>query len=349
MVCGQFDPDNPHLKSLIRHFLSDMSNWFPDKLLHTGADEINDAAWNFPNSTSDPAIFHSFSKKVANFQSFIHETVTKDLKKKWAIWDESVAPRGKGYGLSKKDVEEGGWSVPTDTVIFNWEFPVGKSADVDANSIAGEGYRQVVAFADRYYLDCGPQQWWCADKSSGRPLIHDWKSIYKFDPVEGIHNPETVIGAEVGTDPKLLPTHPPAALWTEAIKCYILDKWLWPRPAALGERLWSPSSTLHTTQTDKRINLFKERLKTLYGIESHALDYEGYLPVQYRVEWCDGYEKDEEVMRAQRGWRNWYYWDVGKPVGKGRGDRWEEWEWSLNGDYCWPARLYKPSDIACEA
>ena len=81
----------------------------------------------------------------------------------------------------------------------------------------------------RLYLDCGlgtptsPPNW-CAP-------LNNWTTIYLANPLETFNatsgDPSRLLGAEVAT-------------WSEHIVPSILDYVVWPRAAALAERLWSP-------------------------------------------------------------------------------------------------------------
>ncbi|MPC41686.1 Chitooligosaccharidolytic beta-N-acetylglucosaminidase [Portunus trituberculatus] len=98
-----------------------------------------------------------------------------------------------------------------------------------------KGYRLIFSNYDAWYLDCGFGAWvgegnnWCS------PYI-GWQKVYDNSPHQMALNltkstyANLILGGE-------------AALWTEQVDDHNLDAKLWPRGAALAERLWSNPAT----------------------------------------------------------------------------------------------------------
>lgn len=104
----------------------------------------------------------------------------------------------------------------------------GTSTDVTLQQLVQNGFRLIFSNHDRLYLDCGFSGWtsdglnWCSP-------YKNWQGIYdnRLDTlVGGPQNVHLALGAEV-------------TIWSEQIDPMNLDSRLWPRAAALAERLWT--------------------------------------------------------------------------------------------------------------
>lgn len=112
------------------------------------------------------------------------------------------------------------------------------------------GYRVIVSNKDAWYLDWG---FWGTTKYS------NWKRVYEA------RLPDASLGGEV-------------ALWTELIDEYSMDSLLWPRSAALAERLWSnPPTQDKTNWAEGRLLHWRKRVINVQGINAAAIT----------PEWCE--------------------------------------------------------------
>ncbi|KAH0552731.1 hypothetical protein KQX54_014551 [Cotesia glomerata] len=96
-------------------------------------------------------------------------------------------------------------------------------------------FQVIISNYDALYLDCGVEAWigegsnWCSPYKG-------WKKIYNNSPLNiarhhGVENKtHLILGGE-------------AALWTEQTDSTSVDPRLWPRSAALAERLWAEPET----------------------------------------------------------------------------------------------------------
>lgn len=127
-----------------------------------------------------------------------------------------------------------------------------------------------------WYLDCGPQVYWCANRDSSRNAIwHDFNKMYDYNPTKDITKRENIKGGV-------------AAAWSESIKLSTLDFVIWPRAAAVAERLWSPESTVRDDSTLVRVERFRAALINEIGISpAEVTDTVGKAPFFFRPEWCD--------------------------------------------------------------
>jgi hexosaminidase len=122
--------------------------------------------------------------------------------------------------------------LPKDSLIQSW-----RGADSLANS-ARLGYKTVLSAG--YYLD----------------LMYPASQYYAVDPLAGpsasltSEQQSNIIGGE-------------AAQWTEYVTPENLDNRLWPRAAAIAERLWSPASVTDLNSMYRRLAVVSRNLEWL--------------------------------------------------------------------------------------
>lgn len=104
--------------------------------------------------------------------------------------------------------------------------------DSTADQLLKMGYRVIMATRDTWYLDHG---FW------GDTAYHKWSQAYNSQLIGS----PGVVGGE-------------AAMWGELVDENNLDQKVWPRAAAVAERLWTNPSTNNTVQN--RMLEFRQRL-----------------------------------------------------------------------------------------
>jgi len=128
--------------------------------------------------------------------------------------------------------------TPKDVVIQSWR---GRDSLLDA---AKRGYRAMLS--NGYYID----------------LNQSAEQHYLVDPLEGIADKLTpeqtanILGGE-------------ATMWSEFTTPEIIDSRIWPRTAAIAERLWSPQQTRDVESMYLRLAVIEQRLQ-YWGIQSQA-------------------------------------------------------------------------------
>jgi hexosaminidase len=123
--------------------------------------------------------------------------------------------------------------VPKDIVIQSW-----RGADSLA-AAAKQGYRAILSKG--YYVDLG----WSAARH------------YAVDPMDGA-------AASLTTEQQKLILGGESCMWSEFVNPENIDSRIWPRTAAIAERLWSPQST-------KDVHSMYQRM----GAEAQRLEYIG--------------------------------------------------------------------------
>ena len=104
-----------------------------------------------------------------------------------------------------------------------------KSALID---VVKAGFRGILSDNDLWYLD---------------NLGVTWDEMYLNEPFEGITNTtqqDLILGGET-------------CMWGETVDVSDFEQTIWPRAAAVGERLWSPQSVTNVTSAKARIAYFR--------------------------------------------------------------------------------------------
>jgi hexosaminidase len=122
--------------------------------------------------------------------------------------------------------------VPKDIVIQSWRGPQSLAA------AAQQGYHGILS--NGYYLDLG----WSAARH------------YAVDPMSGP-------AAALSDDQKKLILGGESCMWSEYVNAENIDSRIWPRNAAIAERLWSPQSTTDPSVMYSRLDAISARLEWL--------------------------------------------------------------------------------------
>jgi hexosaminidase len=122
--------------------------------------------------------------------------------------------------------------VPKDIMIHSWRGPQSLAA------AAQQGYHGILS--NGYYLDLG----WTAARH------------YAVDPMSGA-------AATLTDDQKKLIFGGESAMWSEYVGPENIDSRVWPRNAAIAERLWSPQSVTDPASMYARLDVVSARLEWL--------------------------------------------------------------------------------------
>ena len=154
---------------------------------------------------------------------------TSDLQ---TYFNQRILPIVRKYGKTMV-----GWdeilhpSLPKDVVIQSWR---GNEAFY---SSVRQGYKAILSFG--YYID----------------LIQTASYHYQIDPIPDsvkftIEEKKRVLGGE-------------ATMWSELITPVTVDSRIWPRTAAIAERLWSPKSVTDTDEMYRRLDIVSLQLEAV--------------------------------------------------------------------------------------
>ncbi|KAI9202955.1 glycoside hydrolase superfamily [Polychytrium aggregatum] len=278
--CGQLDPTNYKAMCLVNDLVNEVGSWFEDPVLHVGHDEVNGRVYGkVPDNwdTFDPTVYTN--PVVQAFEKQFVPILAK-AKKQYAAWDDAATD----FGIEK--------IIPSNAIITQWQTGQDGTNGGKVNDIAAKGFTNIVVSpSSHYYLDCSPSVAWCM--SNPLPNIsynlpgyktltgqwHNWTMIYQYDPLSGVL-PANVPFVKGGF----------GSLWSETIKRHNLDRYVFPRMAAIAERLWSYTNAAYDpVATPRRLNRFRASLINELGIASADLDYLGNGEgTVFRTELCDG-------------------------------------------------------------
>lgn len=217
------DPTNPKTYEVLSSIFDEVCPLFRGSYFHIGGDENNGKEWN-----ANPAI-QQF-KKDNNFVN------NHDLQ---TYFNMKLIPILKKY--NKKLM---GWeeimteNMSKDAIIHAWRGTnEGQEAGGALIKAAKSGYNTVLS--NGYYID----------------LMLSLESHYLNDPLPKkiILSPEEkarVLGGE-------------AAMWSELVTPLNIDSRIWPRTAAIAERLWSDESVTDMNSLRKRLKTISFRLEEL--------------------------------------------------------------------------------------
>ncbi|XP_053606493.1 chitooligosaccharidolytic beta-N-acetylglucosaminidase [Plodia interpunctella] len=212
--CGQLNPANQVMYRVLRNLYRDIADMLPKpQLFHMGGDEVFIECWNSSQEIKSYMANKGFAINQEGFMRLWAEFHAKALQ----IWDEELVASG-----SKANESVMIWSSDLTMpdriqkylnknrfVIEVWE---PEESDV-LDQLIDLGYRVVDVPKDVWYLDHG---FWGATRYS------NWRRMYSHQP----RRHSQVLGGEV-------------AMWSEYVDSLALDGRVWPRTAAVGERLWS--------------------------------------------------------------------------------------------------------------
>jgi hexosaminidase len=213
------DPTRESTYKFLEKFLAEMAKLFPDAYFHIGGDEVNGKQWN-ANPKIQEFIHAHGMKNNQDLQAYFNTRLQKILAKNHKImvgWDEILRP-----------------DLPKTIVVQSWRGQASLAA------AAKLGYDGLLSYG--YYLD----------------LMWPAARHYAVDPM-AIVPASTPAAASDSTVP-LTPEEQSRILggescqWAEWVTPENVDSHIWPRNAAIAERLWSPPSVTDANSMYSRMN-----------------------------------------------------------------------------------------------
>lgn len=215
------DPTKESTYRFLDGFIGEMAKLFPDEYFHIGGDEVDSKEWN-QNVRIRAFMAKNHLANGAALQTYFNQRLVKIVSKHHKHmegWDEVLTP-----------------GLPKTVVIQSWR---GQESLWQA---AREGYQGILSAG--YYLD----------------LMQPASRHYAVDPMK--LPPETIEHLQEQNKP-IPPDLTPqqrkfilggeAAMWEEIATAENLDAKLWPRLAAIAERLWSPESVTDSASMYQRL------------------------------------------------------------------------------------------------
>ena len=217
------DPSNPKTYQLLSEIFDEVCPLFPGAYFHIGGDENEGKDWD-----ANPKIQEFMKKnKLANN----HELQT--------YFTMQLVPMLKKHGKQLMGWEEiMTKNMSKDAIIHSWRGPnEGMVAGQSLVDAVKKGYKTVLS--NGYYID----------------LMYPVASHYLNDPMPK--------GANLTAEEKARILGGEATMWTELATSTTIDSRLWPRTAAIAERLWSAEDITDLASMRKRLDVVSFRLEEL--------------------------------------------------------------------------------------
>ncbi|OAZ05168.1 beta-N-acetylhexosaminidase [Flavobacterium succinicans] len=217
------DPSNPKTYQLLSEIFDEVCPLFPGKYFHIGGDENEGKDWD-----ANPKIqeFMKRNKLVNN-----HELQT--------YFTMQLIPM-----LKKHQKELMGWeeimtkNMSKEAIIHSWKGPnEGVAAGSSLIAAATKGYKTVLS--NGYYVD----------------LVQGVESHYLNDPMPK--------NSSLSSEEKARILGGEATMWSELVTPETIDSRIWPRTAAIAERLWSDANVTDLVSMKKRLKVVSFRLEEL--------------------------------------------------------------------------------------
>ncbi|WP_040473884.1 beta-N-acetylhexosaminidase [Flavobacterium frigoris] len=217
------DPTNPKTYQLLGEIFDEVCPLFPGDYFHIGGDENNGKEWN-----ANPQI-QEF--KTENKMSSNHDLQT--------YFNMQLIPM-----LKKHNKKLMGWeeimteNMSKNAIIHAWRGTnEGQASGGSLAKAAKNGYQTVLS--NGYYID----------------LMLSIDKHYLNDPIPS--------NSTLSSEEKVKILGGEAAMWSELVTPLNIDSRIWPRTAAIAERLWSEADITDLNSLHKRLKTISWRLEEL--------------------------------------------------------------------------------------
>lgn len=217
------DPSNPKTYQLLSEIFDEVCPLFPGAYFHIGGDENEGKDWD-----ANPKI-QAFKKK--NNLATNHELQT--------YFTMQLVPMLKKHGKQLM-----GWeeiltkNMSKEAIIHSWRGPnEGILPGQSLVEAVKKGYKTVLS--NGFYID----------------LMYPIESHYLNDPMPK--------NADLSTEEKARILGGEATMWTELVTPATIDSRVWPRTAAIAERLWSAENITDVANMRRRLENVSFRLEEL--------------------------------------------------------------------------------------
>jgi hexosaminidase len=247
--CGQLNPTNENVYLILQRLYEDFLEAFEVDTFHVGGDEVVSKCWDGIPHMKEYMHEHNLQTHLdvwGNFHNQSYERLKAANQNKPVtaiVWSSGLT----GSSIGKRYLD------PSHFVVQIWE--TGTSYQI--GDLLKSNYRLIFSNVDAMYLDFGQGSWLGGDHDY---KYHNWQVFYDNDL-------DRIISRSTNGKPQLVSQYAKlvlggiATLWTEKVNENTMDAKLWPRGAALAERLWTNPKTRRDDVVYARLNHQTKRLQ----------------------------------------------------------------------------------------
>lgn len=228
---GHLNPDNPNALVLLKNIYKDLLELgTDDDYFHIGADEVSTICYaNTEIMKNYDSVIKLWADYVNNMTLSLKSANNNKLPKYVVIWSSDLT----NSHLRETNFDE-------NLVVQFWYG--------DLVPILSHGAKVIYSTVGHWYLDCGYGPWRPSMDHAPCGPYTTWQTFYEHRPwSEYPEFSNQTLGGE-------------SCLWSETIVEDSFQVRLWPRVAAMAERLWSDPSRVDKNDVYSRISAHRERM-----------------------------------------------------------------------------------------
>lgn len=221
--CGQINPYNSFALETLQNIYSDILQLTEvDDIFHLGGDDISTSCWTDHYNESDPKVlWQEFTRSILQRLEYVNGKMPNLT----VFWPSLLS------GHINSDLKDLNYLIGLQVRAATW------------TEKYVTGLRKIVSHEDVWDLNTGYGAW---HDSVGKTPFNSWQRFYEHRPwvKSGSGN---IIGGE-------------ATLWSWTVGEGGVDARVWPRAAAMAERLWSDLPERVTSTVYARLDIHRSRL-----------------------------------------------------------------------------------------
>ncbi|KOB65498.1 Beta-hexosaminidase [Operophtera brumata] len=241
--CGQLNPRNKHVYSLLEKVYAEIIQLTGvDDLFHLGGDEVSERCWlHHFNDSSAMDLWFEFTENA--LQALVRANGGK-VPELTLLWSS---------GLTRKPYLEK--LVHKSIGVQLWK----PSHGPESRAVFNHGIRAILSHGDAWYLDCGFESWKDSPTSALCKSYKSWQQMYEHRPwIEE----DSSSGADLDFSFRVSSRIEGGTVcqWSKQLDPGGLDARVWPRSAAVAERLWSDRAEGAEPDVYLRLDTHRARL-----------------------------------------------------------------------------------------
>lgn len=243
------DPTLTLTYEVVTGLVEELTELFPDSYLHIGGDEVKYGCWNESRGIREFMISHNISTYYELEQLFLARiaNIVTTQNRKMVAWEEVFFNASGGTTGAHGDWIGSKVLPPSTTIVESWTGP-----DYLAEAMS-HGYDGILAYG--WYLDRQNP----IDDEATWFYMDSWAQMYGVEVESSSTKKSDDSGRALGGE---------ASIWTEQADEVNIESVVWPRAAAVAERLWSASDITDTAAAATRLSTLRCRLIARYALRA---------------------------------------------------------------------------------